>query len=58
MAYQIERLNASLKKELDAQASPEDLLLAVFATGAVPAEAAETIEQRIGVCLARYKGQA
>jgi exonuclease SbcC len=55
MAYQIERLNASLKKELDAQDSPEDLLLAVFATGAVPAEAAGPIEQRISECLARYK---
>ena len=58
MAYQIERLNASLKKELDAQDTPEDLLLAVFATGAVPAETADSIERRIWECLARYKGQA
>ena len=57
MAYQIERLNASLKKELDAQDSLEDLLLAVFATGAVPAEAAGPIEQRISECLVRYKGR-
>jgi len=55
MAYQIERLNASLKKELEAQDSPEDLLRAVLTTGAVPAEAAAAIEQRIGACLARYK---
>jgi hypothetical protein len=58
MAYQIERLNASLKKELDAQDSPEDLLLAAFAAGAVPVEAADSIEHRIGMCLARYKGRS
>jgi len=58
MAYQIERLNASLKKELSAQDSTEDLLLAVLATGAVPAEAAGALEQRIENCLARYKGGA
>jgi hypothetical protein len=58
MAYQIERLNASLKKELSTQDSPEDLLLAVLATGAVPAEAAGALEQRIENCLARYKGGA
>ncbi len=58
MAYQIERLNASLKKELDGQDSPEDLLLAALTTGAVPAEAAGSIEQRIWECLARYKGRS
>jgi hypothetical protein len=58
MAYQIERLNASLKKELDTQESPEDLLLTVMTTGAVPADAAASIEQRIGHCLARYKNRA
>jgi len=58
MAYQIERLNASMKKELDAQDSPEDLLRAVLTTGAVPADAAEAIEQRIGGCLARYKDRS
>ncbi|MGD8630280.1 MAG: DUF349 domain-containing protein [Gammaproteobacteria bacterium] len=57
MAYQIERLNASLKKELETQASPEDLLLTLLTTGAVPAEAAAAIEQRIGKCLAQYKHQ-
>ncbi|MEN8206802.1 MAG: DUF349 domain-containing protein [Pseudomonadota bacterium] len=55
MAYQIERLNASMKKALDAQESPEDLLLAALTTGAVPAEAVGAIEQRIEVCLASYK---
>lgn len=54
MAFQVERLNASLKKELDTQDSPEDLLLAVLTTGAVPADAAGAVEQRIGHCLARY----
>ena len=58
MAYQIERLNASLKKELDTQDSPEDLLRAVLTTGAVPAAAAGAIEQRIGACLARYKDRS
>jgi hypothetical protein len=58
MAYQIERLNASLKKELEAQESAEDLLLAVLTTGAVPADAADSIEQRIGKCLARYRDKA
>ncbi len=58
MAYQIERLNASLKKELDAQDSPEDLLRTLLTTGAVPADASGAIEQRIGTCLARYKGKA
>jgi exonuclease SbcC len=57
MAFQVERLNASLKKELDAQDSPEDLLLAVLTTGAVPADAAGTIEERVGNCLARHKGR-
>ena len=38
MAYKVERLNASLKKEMDAQDSPEDLLLVALTTGAVPAE--------------------
>jgi hypothetical protein len=55
MAYQIERLNASMKKELDAQDTPEDLLARVFTTGAVPAGAAEAIEQRIAACLSRYR---
>jgi len=55
MAYQIERLNASMKKELDAQDSPEDLLARVFTAGAVPAGAAEAIEQRIAACLSRYR---
>lgn len=55
MAYQVARLNASLKKELSAQEAPEDLLLAALATGAVPAEAAGMIQGRIENCLARYK---
>jgi len=58
MAFQVERLNASLKKELGAQDTPEDLLLAVLTTGAVPADAAGTIEERIGRCLARHKGRS
>jgi exonuclease SbcC len=55
MAYKVERLNASMKKELGAQDLPEDLLLAALATGAVPAEAAGAIERRIEDCLARFK---
>jgi exonuclease SbcC len=58
MAYQIERLNASMKKELDTQDSPEDLLLTVLTTGAVPVRAAGAIEQRIAECLARYRQRA
>ena len=55
MAFQVERLNASLKKELDTQDSPEDMLQAVLTTGAVPADAAGMIEQRIMNCLARHR---
>lgn len=55
MAYQIERLNASMKKDRDAQDTPGDLLLTALTTGAVPAAAAGAIEQRINICLARYK---
>ncbi|HYQ72640.1 MAG TPA: DUF349 domain-containing protein [Gammaproteobacteria bacterium] len=58
MAYQIERLNASLKKETGAQDSPVDLLRTVFTTGAVPAAAAEALEQRIAACLSRYKDRS
>jgi hypothetical protein len=58
MAYQVERLNASMKKELDAQDSPDDLLQAVLTTGAVPADAAAALEQRIAQCLARYREQS
>ncbi|MGB5540286.1 MAG: hypothetical protein WBO37_09385, partial [Gammaproteobacteria bacterium] len=58
MAYQVERLNASMKKELNAQDAPEDLLLALLTTGAVPAGAAGALEQRIETCLARYKQQS
>ena len=55
MAYQIERLNASMKKDQSAQDSPEDLLLTALTTGAVPAEAAAEIEQRLNACLARHQ---
>jgi exonuclease SbcC len=55
MAYQIERLNASMKKDQSAQDSPGDLLLAALTTGAVPAGAAAAIEQRIHTCLARHR---
>jgi hypothetical protein len=57
MAYQIERLNASMQKQQSAQHSPEDLLLTALTTGAVPAEAAGAIEQRIKDCLTRHKRQ-
>ncbi len=56
MAYQIERLNASMHKDPSAQGSPKDLLLTVLTTGAVPANAAGAIEQRINNCLTHYKG--
>jgi hypothetical protein len=55
MAYQIERLNASMKKELSAQDAPGELLLEAFATGAVPADSAHSIEQRLEACFARLK---
>jgi hypothetical protein len=54
MAYQVERLNASVKKELDARESMESQLAIVLTTGAVPADAAETIQRRIQNCLAAY----
>lgn len=57
MAYQVERLNASLKKDQSAQDSPTDLLLTALTTGAVPVAAAGVVEQRIGNCLAHYKCQ-
>ncbi len=55
MAYQIERLNSSMKKDRSVQDSPKDLLLSVLTTGAVPADMAGAIEQRIGNCLMHYK---
>jgi hypothetical protein len=55
MAYQIERLNATMKKDQSAQDSPEDILLVALSTGAVPPEAAAAIEQRINNCLARHQ---
>jgi len=55
MAYQIERLSSSMNKDPGAQVSPRDLLLAVLTTGAVPADAAGTIQQRINDCLKHYK---
>lgn len=58
MAYQVERLSASLKNDQGTQDSPEDLLLAVLTIGAVPADAAGAIEQRIKHCLARHMGQS
>jgi hypothetical protein len=44
-----------MKKDQSAQDSPKDLLLAALTTGAVPADAAGAIEERINNCLARYK---
>jgi hypothetical protein len=55
MAYQIERLNASMKNDQSAQDLPEKLLLVVLSTGAVPAEAAGAIEKRLDKCLARSR---
>ena len=55
MAYKVERLNASMKKEPGALDLPEDLLLEALTTGAVPAEAVEAIERRIENCLACFK---
>lgn len=54
MAYQVERLNAALQKDPDAQDSPRDLLLRALTTGAVPADAAVAIEQRIQTCFRHY----
>ena len=58
MAYQVERLSASMKKETDKQQSVEDLLHTVLTTGAVPAEAAAAIEQRIEHCLSGYRSRS
>ena len=55
MAYQIERLNASMHKDPAAQDSPMQLLLLTLTTGAVPADAVETINERINHCLEHYK---
>jgi hypothetical protein len=54
MAYQVERLNASMKMNQGTQDSPEDLLLSVLTIGAVPADAAGAIDQRIKHCIARH----
>ena len=54
LAYQVERLNASMKMNQGTQDSPEDLLLSVLTIGAVPADAAGAIEQRIKHCIARH----
>ncbi|MGD2137189.1 MAG: DUF349 domain-containing protein [Gammaproteobacteria bacterium] len=58
MAYQVERLNASLQKDDGALDSPAELLPAALVTGAVPAEAAAVIEQRLLACLARYRNRS
>jgi len=55
MAYQVERLNASLKKELDARKSIESLLATLLTTGAVPAAAAQAIAHRARNCLTAYE---
>lgn len=57
MAYQVTRLNATMQKDLAALDSPEDLLLTALTSGAVPAAAANAVEQRINRCLARFTGQ-
>jgi exonuclease SbcC len=58
MAYQVERLNASLKKALDGQDSVEDLLYTVLTTGAVPAAAAGDVERRTLDCLDGYRNRS
>jgi len=55
MSYQIERLSSSMNKDPCAQDSPKDLLLAVLTIGAVPADAAGVVNQRINDCLTHYK---
>jgi hypothetical protein len=47
-----------MKKQTDKQQSVDDLLLTVLTTGAVPAKAAEAIEQRIQNCLAGYRNRS
>jgi len=55
MAYQIERLNASMKNDHSAQDIPRDLLVTLLTTGAVPADAAGAIEQRVNNCLVQFR---
>jgi hypothetical protein len=55
MAYQIERLNASMKNEIRALDSPEALLLEAYATGAVPADVTDSIQQRLDACFTKLK---
>jgi DNA repair protein SbcC/Rad50 len=55
MAWQVERLNASLQKTLDQQDSMEQLLMTALTTGAVSAAAAEPLEQRLQRCLEHYR---
>lgn len=57
MAYQVARLNAALQKDAGALESPEALLLSALVTGAVPADAAGTIEQRLNACIECYFGR-
>jgi DNA repair protein SbcC/Rad50 len=54
MAWQVERLNASLHKTLDRQDTVEDLLMRALSTGAVPVAYAEPLDQRLQRCLERY----
>lgn len=55
MAYQIERLNASMHGDRAAKDSPRELLLRALTTGAVPADVVEAINERINRCLEHYK---
>jgi hypothetical protein len=58
MAYQVARLNAALQKDRSALESPEDLVVKLLVTGAVPAEDAGAVAQRIRDCVTHYTSRS
>ncbi len=54
MAYQIERLAASMKKDASTQDSADTLLKLLCYTAAVPAQSADALQQRVQRCFERH----
>lgn len=54
MAYQIERLAASMKKNTAAQYQPDELILKLLCLGAVPAQHIDSMQARIQSCFDKH----
>ncbi len=54
MAYQIQRLSASMKKNTAAQDQPEQLIIQMLCLGAVPAEHSAAIQTRMQTCFDKH----